>query len=234
MLQLHQLDSTLSFPHPENAFNEPNGLLAFGGDLSVDRLLLAYSNGIFPWYSEDEPLLWWSPDPRGILELNGFYCSRSFKKFIRSTDLNVTVNNAFNEVIDACASVPRTDNGTWITDEMVVAYKTMHSHGHGHSIEVWQDDTLVGGLYGISVGKVFCGESMFHKATNASKLAFYSLVNFLKANNFDFIDCQMQNPHLKSMGVIEISRQSYLKRLASATCQKVSANIWRPGPLCIK
>ena len=140
MLELYQLDQNLQFPHPDYALDDPNGLLAFGGDLSVERLLLAYRNGIFPWFSEHEPLLWWSPDPRGILDFAEFNCSKSLKKFIRKTSLKVTLNHAFEQVTSACAQVPRADNGTWITQEMLNAYQQLHQAGHAHSVEVWQDE----------------------------------------------------------------------------------------------
>ena len=164
--QFYKLSHELVFPAPQLALTDPNGLLAFGGDLSVQRLLLAYHNGIFPWFSEGEPILWWSPDPRGILELDEFLCSRSLAKLARSPRYQVSLNQAFDQVIQACATVPRGSQGTWITGRMIKAYQALHRAGHAHSVEVWEQEQLVGGLYGISVGSVFCGESMFHCQSN--------------------------------------------------------------------
>jgi leucyl/phenylalanyl-tRNA--protein transferase len=231
MLTLTKLDQQLIFPPADIALIEPNGLLAFGGDLSAQRLLLAYSSGVFPWFSENEPIMWWSPDPRGILPLDNFKCSKSLKKFARNCDYYITINNAFDQVIDICAAIPRNDSGTWITDEMINAYKNLHRLGHAHSVEVWSENILVGGLYGIIVGKVFCGESMFHKATNASKLAMLSLVEYLKSQAAEFIDCQMQNPHLASLGCIEVPRSSFLTMLAEQSKQSFGNDAWRPQHL---
>jgi leucyl/phenylalanyl-tRNA--protein transferase len=231
MLTLTKLDQQLIFPPIEVALIEPNGLLAFGGDLSPQRLLLAYSSGIFPWFSQNEPIMWWSPDPRGILPLDNFKCSRSLKKFARSCKYKITLNNAFNQVIDICAAIPRNDSGTWITNDIINAYKNLHKLGFAHSVEVWCEDTLVGGLYGIVVGNVFCGESMFHKTTNASKLAMLSLVEFLKRQGAEFIDCQMQNPHLASLGCIEVSRPTFLTMLTDQSQQSFDKDLWQPQTL---
>ena len=231
MLTLTKLNQQLIFPPPDMAHTEPNGLLAFGGDLSAKRLLLAYSSGIFPWFSQDEPIMWWSPDPRGILPLDNFKCSKSLKKFARNCDYHITINSAFDQVIDICAAIPRNDSGTWITDDMLNAYKNLHQLGHAHSVEVWSEDDLVGGLYGITVGKVFCGESMFHKATNASKLAMLSLVELLKSQAAEFIDCQMQNPHLGSLGCIEVSRDRFLTMLQEQSIESFDTDVWQPQTL---
>jgi leucyl/phenylalanyl-tRNA--protein transferase len=233
MLTLTKLDQQLIFPPSDVALIEPNGLLAFGGDLSAQRLLLAYSSGIFPWFSQDEPIMWWSPDPRGILPLDNFKCSKSLKKFARNCDYQITVNNAFDQVIDICATIPRNDSGTWITEDMINAYKNLHRLGHAQSVEVWREGVLVGGLYGIIVGKVFCGESMFHKATNASKLAMLFLVELLKSQNAEFIDCQMQNPHLASLGCIEVPRARFLSMLSEQSQQSFDHDTWRPQTLNI-
>lgn len=227
-IHLYQLSDDLHFPHPELALDDPNGLLAFGGDLSPQRLMTAYSNGIFPWFSEDEPLLWWSPSPRGILLLDDYHTSKSFEKFLRKTSLKVSINTAFDEVIESCADIPRGQDGTWITEEMIEAYKRLHQEGHAHAIEVWQDEELVGGLYGVNVGSVFCGESMFHKATNASKLAFYCLVKLMQQQPFAFIDCQMPTPHLSSLGVMGVSRAHFLEALARAKGQSIDKSYWLP------
>jgi leucyl/phenylalanyl-tRNA--protein transferase len=228
---LTKLNKQLLFPSTDTALIEPNGLLAFGGDLSPRRLILAYSSGIFPWYSQNEPIMWWSPNPRGILPLDNFNCSKSLKKFARNCDYQITINKAFDQVIDICATIPRNDSGTWITGDMINAYKKLHLLGHAHSIEVWSDNVLVGGLYGVIVGKVFCGESMFHKATNASKLAMLSLVEYLKYQGAEFIDCQMQNPHLASLGCIEVPRTKFLTILAEQNQQSFDNDVWQPQTL---
>jgi leucyl/phenylalanyl-tRNA---protein transferase len=228
MLHLHKLDSSLWFPNPEHSTTEPNGLLAFGGDLSVDRLKCAYHSGIFPWFSEGEPILWWSPDPRGIVELDSFCASKSLRKYVRNTSLTVSLNTAFTEVIEACAKIPRGRSGTWITDRMIAAYIDLHNAGHAHSIEVWDGKMLVGGLYGVASGGVFCGESMFHRVSNASKLAFYYLVEHLRMIKFDFIDCQMQNSHLASLGCVEIPRSIFLSRLANCANKPITKVCWDP------
>jgi leucyl/phenylalanyl-tRNA--protein transferase len=211
---LPYLDNFDPFPDPKLALDEPNGLLAAGANLDVKTLLRAYGQGIFPWYSEDEPILWWSPNPRGVLFLDEYQPSKSLRKFIRNTPLTVSKNCAFDKVVVACATVPRNDAGTWITQEMIDAYMRLHQAGHAHSIEVWDGERLVGGLYGVAVGRVFCGESMFHYVSNSSKLAFYALNRWLRENQFKLVDCQMQNPHLESMGVIELPRDTFLSYLS--------------------
>jgi leucyl/phenylalanyl-tRNA--protein transferase len=234
MLTLTKLDQQLIFPPTDIALIEPNGLLAFGGDLSAERLLLAYSSGVFPWFSQNEPIMWWSPDPRGILPLDNFKCSKSLKKFARNCDYKVTINSAFDQVIDICAAIPRNDSGTWITNDMINAYKNLHRLSHAHSVEVWSEDILVGGLYGIIVGKVFCGESMFHKAANASKLAMLSLVEYLKSQGAEFIDCQMQNPHLASLGCLEVQRSRFLTMLTEQSQLSFDRDLWRSQTLNLR
>lgn len=231
MIKLHQLNNRLSFPNNDLALDEPNGLLAFGGDLSVERLKLAYYNGIFPWFSEGEPILWWSPDPRGVMPLNQFHCSRNLRKFLRTHNYRVTLNNDFEQVIHACSSIPRKDDGTWITTTMLDAYQALHDSGDAHSIEVWDADILIGGLYGVAVGGVFCGESMFSYATNASKLAFYHLVELLKRSGADFIDCQMQNNHLQSLGCIEVGRNEFISMLTKSRDKPSTEQQWVPRNL---
>ncbi|GAC22716.1 leucyl/phenylalanyl-tRNA--protein transferase [Paraglaciecola mesophila KMM 241] len=231
MIELFQLDKSLHFPSPAHALTDPPGLLAFGGDLSVNRLLHAYQQGIFPWFSVNEPILWWSPNPRGILPLDNFSVSKSLRKFVRKTSLRVTVNKRFDGVIYACAKVKRQSSGTWITDEMINAYIELHRCGHAHSIEVWDDGELVGGLYGVIPGNVFCGESMFHYATNASKLAMFYLVELLRQNGCEFIDCQLQNDHLASLGCIEIPRAEFLNKLKEAVKQPMDQSLWLPREL---
>lgn len=231
---MYLLDAAPDFPEPSLAHTDPNGLLACGGDLSVARLKTAYKNGIFPWYCDGQPILWWSPDPRGILPLDEYHCSKSMKKFLKRTDFAVTVNHAFPEVISRCADVKRDDvdeGSSWITHEMQEAYIALHQAGEAHSIEVWCNEQLVGGLYGIAVGQVFCGESMFHTMSNASKLAFYCLVNHLKANQFKIIDCQMQTEHLATLGARDIPRVDFLNLLEQFKNEPVSAGCWQPKRL---
>lgn len=220
MIALHYIEEGAPFPPVHKALLEPNGLLAFGADLSPARLFSAYSQGIFPWFSDDEPLLWWSPDPRAIIELDEFVASKSLKKLARQQKYTVTLNHAFEHVIKACSTIPRkslnsddTSNETWITDDMVMAYTQLHGLGLAHSVEVWETDTLVGGLYGVGIGNVFCGESMFHRKNNTSKLAMLALVKHMKMHNMAFIDCQLPTDHLSSLGAKAISRNTFIEKL---------------------
>ena len=238
MIQLHQLDNSYHFPPTDNALAEPNGLLAFGGDLSVGRLIAAYRQGIFPWFSKGEPILWWSPSPRAVIELGEFYCSKSLRKLIKQARYELSMNRAFDQVIEACATVPRNaisspqaDNATWITEQMLDAYKALHRAGNATSIEVWDQNKLVGGLYGVTLGPVFCGESMFHTASNASKLALWALVNYMTKNKLAFIDCQIQNPHLQSLGCKTISRDAFLDKLQQAYSIEIKYPIWQSQPI---
>lgn len=211
-MAVYQLDEDeIAFPDP--ALGESDGLIAIGGDLSPKRLLTAYIHGIFPWYNE-LPILWWSPDPRMILLPEDFKCSKSLKRAINSEKFNVKLDSLFSRVIDQCASVRRTaEKGTWINTEMKMAYKELYKLGFAHSVEVLHNNHLVGGLYGISIGGVFFGESMFHTETDASKVALFFLCKWLILNNFKLIDCQMHTPHLESLGAKEISRKEYLNLL---------------------
>lgn len=209
-----RLSEKIWFPNLENVSDD--GLLAFGGDLSVQRLLLAYNSGIFPWYDERQPLLWWSPDPRMVLYPNKFKVSKSLNKTLQSDKFRITFNQNFAEVIKNCASIIRKGQpGTWITPEMQKAYLDLHHAGHSMSIEVWKNDTLVGGLYGVNLPerKVFCGESMFSLVSDASKVAFYHLSQFAQEQGYKFIDCQLYNSHLASLGAEEIARKTFLKLL---------------------
>lgn len=211
---MHQLTSRLWFPEPSMASKE--GLLAIGGDLSIERLLLAYNSGVFPWYDNGQPILWWSPDPRMVLFPERFKISKSFRKALKTHSFTITFNKAFSEVIKNCSSIKRNGQlGTWITKEMQEAYLALHNAGHTLSVEVWQDNILVGGLYGVNLPKkkVFCGESMFSKVTEASKIAFYHLVAYVKENNYTLIDCQLYTPHLESLGAEEIPRDKFLTLL---------------------
>lgn len=216
-MPVFQLTDELVFPHPNLA--DPEGILAIGGDLSTDRLILAYSNGIFPWYNEGEPILWWSLDPRLILFPDKFKCSDSLLRVVKSKKFDVKLNKNFRKVMENCAHVSRngeTGKGTWINSEMISAYTKMHELGYAHSVETYYNDKLVGGLYGIAIGKVFVGESMFFIERDASKVALYYLVELIKKSNFHFIDAQQSTPHLISMGAEEIPRKKYLKLLKKA------------------
>ena len=211
---LHFLDESLSFPQPDQARSD--GLLAVGGDLTAERLMLAYRSGIFPWFSDGDPILWWSPDPRMVMIPSEFKRSKSLRKSIRTKGFKVTQNTQFEKVIRACASAPRPDQlGTWITEEMIQAYLQLNQLGHAHSLEVWLEDKLVGGLYGIDLPefKVFCGESMFSTVSDASKVGFSFLVDQLIAKNYKLIDCQMYTDHLASLGAKEIARNAFLEYL---------------------
>ena len=229
LYQLHP--DILVFPDPSHALDDPDGLLAIGGDLSPNRLIQAYRQGIFPWFSEFDPLMWWSPAERGVLEFDDFYINRTFRKFLAKHPYRITVNQAFTDVISHCAQVPRNDQGTWITGEMVEAYIQLHELGHAHSFEVWHGQQLVGGLYGVLVGACFCGESMFHLKPNTSRLAYWSLVQWLRAHGGHFIDCQMQNDFLATLGVSEWPRELYLRQLALAAKVDLPQHMWQPQTL---
>ena len=205
------------FPPLERALDDPDGLLAVGGDLSVSRLVEAYSQGIFPWYGNDEPIMWWSPKSRAVIVPDQVHVSRSLKKTLRQNDFILSIDKDFNAVIDHCALAPRDTDGTWITEDMLGAYKQLHLSGHAHSFEVWDKGQLVGGLYGIESGKVFSGESMFHYKTDASKIAFVFTCLHLQSLNFSLLDCQIQNPHLASLGVISLKRDEFKRYLP--TCK---------------
>lgn len=198
-----------SFPPIEMALEEPPGLLAAGGDLSTERLIEAYRQGIFPWYEDGQPILWWSPDPRCIVYTEGYKVSRSLRKVIQRGTFRITMDTAFREVIQGCAAPREYSKGTWITEDMQTAYCRLHHQGYAHSVECWQDDDLVGGLYGVSLGRLFFGESMFSRVSNASKVAFIALVKHCQRLNFPMIDCQVTNHHLLSLGAKEISRSDF-------------------------
>ena len=211
-MPVYLLGEDIIFPPPH--LSEENGLLAAGGDLSPERLLLAYSSGIFPWYSDDDPILWWSPDPRLVLYPDELHVSKSLRKSIRRQTFEVTIDMAFEQVITACSEIQRPrQEGTWIVDEMIQAYTTLHHAGFAHSIEAWHGGQLVGGLYGVSLGRCFFGESMFARTSNASKVALCYLVQYLKIRNFDLIDCQVTTEHLVSLGAQEIPRDQFLAEL---------------------
>lgn len=209
--------NSLEFPDVETAWEEPNGILAVGGDLSVPRLIEAYCHGVFPWYNENEPILWWSPDPRCVIEPGQVKISKSLKKTLNKNKFSITFDQCFEEVIDACAA-PRKDLkedevGTWISDEMKQAYLRLHQQGYAHSVEAWFEDQLVGGLYGLAIGQVFFGESMFSKMTDASKAAFVTLCKKLEAESFQLIDGQVYSPHLETLGFKLIPRNKFVSML---------------------
>ena len=206
------LDERLWFPDPLRARGD--GMVAIGGDLSVPRLVLAYSNGIFPWTVN--PITWWSPNPRGIFELKDFHVSRSLRHELKRGRIEVTFDRDFPAVIRGCAEAPRDGDSTWITEEFIRAYISLHEAGHAHSVEAWTDGELVGGLYGVAVGGLFAGESMFHRVSNASKVCVARLVERLNAQGFQLFDTQMVTTATEQMGAVEVSRAEYLKRLWAA------------------
>ena len=203
------------FPPVETALKNPNGLLCAGADLSVERLLDAYRHGVFPWYSGDEPILWWSPDPRMVLRCDEFKVSRSLAKSVRNKGFELKIDSAFSRVTKACAGPRKGEAGTWLGKDMQAAYLALHRAGHAHSFETWQGETLVGGLYGIAIGRMFYGESMFSCATDASKAALVGLVATLRERGFPLIDCQQKTPLLASLGASEIPRRQFLRRVAA-------------------
>ncbi|MDB4925145.1 leucyl/phenylalanyl-tRNA--protein transferase [Mucilaginibacter sp.] len=206
---IFRLNKRLQFPDPELA--EPDGLLAVGGDLSTARLMLAYQQGIFPWYSDDTPILWYSPHERFVLYPDELLISSSMKRVLNSNRFKVTYNQCFADVIEACSSVERKDqDGTWITNDMKAAYIQLHHEGHAYSIEIWQQNELVGGMYGVAIGNVFCGESMFSKVSNASKTAVIALC---QSEKYKLLDCQVHSDHMESMGAHMITRKEYMAML---------------------
>ncbi|MCD8548287.1 MAG: leucyl/phenylalanyl-tRNA--protein transferase [Aeromonadaceae bacterium] len=227
-MELVQLDeSELAFPPVEQALSQPNGLLAIGGDLSPQRILSAYRQGIFPWFGAHQPILWWSPDPRGVLVPEAMHCSRSLLKELKRHDLRCWINRDFAQVIQACAAPRRDCDETWISREMQAAYLQLHHAGLAHSVEIWQGEQLVGGLYGLAIGSLFCGESMFSRRTNASKLALYYLCQHWQTWGGRLIDCQMQNSHLETLGVVEWPRARFMAQLALCRDETIDAACWR-------
>jgi leucyl/phenylalanyl-tRNA---protein transferase len=216
-MPVFKLTKDLVFPPPELA--DPSGLLAVGGDLSSARLLLAYSNGIFPWYSEGEPIMWWSPDPRMVLFPQDFKPSKSLSRSIASGIFEVRMNTCFTEVMQHCGAVPRKEQeGTWITKAMIKAYSGLNLDGYAHSFETFSNGKLVGGLYGVCIGRAFFGESMFHHQTDASKVAFATLIDWCTHQDIRIIDAQQNTPHLASLGAVEISRKEFLELIRKHQC----------------
>jgi len=215
------------FPDVSEALTEPNGLLAIGGDLSVERLLAAYHRGIFPWYSHGQPILWWSPNPRAILRLQALHVSRSLRKSLKRTDYEVRFDTAFDDVMHQCAK-PREDGlGTWITDEMRNAYLRLHKLGYAHSVEIWHEGHLIGGIYGVSLGKIFFGESMFSRRKDASKIAFVYLVRQLMKWDFALIDCQVYSQHLGSLGAELMPRERFIDLLQTDCEVEGKTGLWQ-------
>lgn len=216
---LHWIDAADppdSFPDPDQALTDPDGLLAVGGDLSVDRLLAAYRLGIFPWYQDDQPILWWSPDPRAVLFPPELHVSRSLHRILRKNQFSVSLDQDFAGVIAGCAT-ERDDAGTWITGDMERAYQRLHDGGYAHSVEVWNEGQLAGGLYGVNIGRVYFGESMFSRQPNASKVALVQLIRICRESGIDMVDCQIASAHLASLGSRQISRTEFRKRLRRYT-----------------
>jgi leucyl/phenylalanyl-tRNA--protein transferase len=214
-----------ALPSPASALRDPNGLLAAGGSLQPDWLLAAYRHGIFPWYDDGQPILWWCPDPRAVLELEGFHVSRRLRRSMRQRRFTVTADRAFTAVIDACAAPRRYTDATWITPDMAAAYKRMHELGWAHSFETWNAGQLAGGVYGIALGRVFFGESMFARARDASKIALAHAVAYLREQGFALVDCQIPSSHMASLGARSLPRERFL-RLLDELCDPIG----KPGP----
>ncbi|MBI2382944.1 MAG: leucyl/phenylalanyl-tRNA--protein transferase [Gammaproteobacteria bacterium] len=229
-IRLHWLDPRnprQPFPSAQLALRDPNGLLAIGGDLSVTRLIRAYSQGIFPWFNPDEPILWWCPDPRAILVPTEFHASRNLRRRLRADDYAVSLNRAFDDVLHSCGAPRLRSRGTWLGPEMKAAYAELHRHGFCQSVEVWRHGKLIGGLYGVSIGRAFFGESMFSRADDGSKIALYWLCRQLAAWRFEMIDCQISSAHLLSLGAVEWPRDRFLARLAQAVESGGRTGVWR-------
>ncbi len=224
------LDSS-TFPDLSTALIDPNGLLAFGDDLTPKRIYQAYQHGIFPWFSDGDPVMWWSPDPRAIINIEQLRINKTLKKFIKKLPYRVSLNTDFQQVIENCADAPFRTEETWIVEPMLIAYQELHQQGKAHSIEVWLGDELVGGLYGVAVNGYFSGESMFYRQSNASKIALVCLAKLLKSIDVSFIDCQMQNPFLESMGCIEVTREHFIQQQQQAKQIMVPNDFWQPKNL---
>ena len=219
------------FPDVVLALREPDGLLAVGGDLSPARIIAAYRQGIFPWYSEGQPILWWSPDPRSVLFPEHLKVSRSLRKTLRKNRFKVTVDEAFQQVMECCAAPRQGESGTWITPEMKRAYQRLHDIGVAHSVECWEGDELAGGLYGIAIGQVFFGESMFSRRSDASKVAFVHLVEMLRRWGFGLIDCQVASQHLASLGAVSIPRMQFVRMLNKLCARPAREGDWLSGDI---
>lgn len=222
------LDRRTPFPPVETALADPNGLLAAGADLSAERLLAAYRQGIFPWFNEGQPILWWSPDPRMVLFPAELHVSRSLNKRLKKQDYEIRFDTAFREVVMTCATMPRIgQDGTWITADMLDAYCNLHELGYAHSVETWMDGKLAGAIYGVAIGRMFYGESMFHRVTDASKIALVHLMRRLETQGFGMMDCQMKTEHLASLGAREIPRTEFSRRLEELVNSPQEACKWK-------
>lgn len=213
---ISQDDPPEAFPDIAAALTVPDGLLAAGGNLAPDRLLYAYRRGVFPWFDSGQPILWWSPDPRCVMLPDSFHLARRLRRSMQNSALEISFNKAFSAVVEACAANRVGQKGTWITDEMIEAYSTLHGQGWAHSVEIWRDDELVGGLYGLAIGKAFFGESMFSQESNASKIAMWTLCGLLVGHRFEILDCQVGSPHLTSLGAILMPRSEFAALLERA------------------
>ena len=223
-----------NFPPVASALSQPDGLLCFGGDLSSERLLHAYRRGIFPWYSEGQPIMWWSPAPRCVIYPQELVIRRSLKKTMRNAGFQFTIDRDFSQVISACALPRGDDEGTWITSDMIAAYTKLHEQGHAHSAEIWSDGHLVGGLYGIAIGRVYFGESMFALKRDASKVALACMGHFLKRHNFRLIDAQVTSSHMLSMGAREISRAQFISELDAGCTLENDIQLWQTDRVDVK
>ena len=233
MIRLPRLDDHAPdrFPDPCHALVEPNGLLAFGGDLSAPRLLTAYANGIFPWFNDGEPILWWSPDPRCVFRTDRMRPNRSLRRALKDKAWHVTVNRAFRSVMEACTAPRPAQFGTWISPAMIDAYAALHGLGYAHSVEVWERGHLVGGIYGVSIGRLFCGESMFSAHSGGSKLALCALAALLREWGFPLIDAQVSNPHLLGLGAEEMPREVFLQNVAALVSAPFDMRRWEELPV---
>ncbi|NNC57710.1 MAG: leucyl/phenylalanyl-tRNA--protein transferase [Woeseiaceae bacterium] len=227
-------DPVDAFPPVAAALREPDGLLAAGGDLSKDRLLCAYRSGIFPWYDDGQPVLWWSPDPRCVFKPGDFHLSRRLRRDLRRSTAELRFNSSFRRVIDACAAPRASEQGTWITPDMIAAYEALHGDGWAHSIEIWQDGSLIGGLYGIAIGQAFFGESMFSSAANASKMALLMLSRMMESGDFGIIDCQVPSSHLLSQGATLLPRPSFIEMLKPLCEPAVRFENWPSAPISVQ
>ena len=227
MIHLPQLDARAArFPDPRTALREPNGLLAIGGDLSPERLLAAYAQGIFPWFGLDEPILWWSPDPRCVFRTDTLRADRSLRRQWRGKHWRLTADRAFRAVMEGCAAPRHGEAGTWIVPEMIDAYCRLHALGHAHSVEAWDGERLVGGVYGVAVGRLFCGESMFSAESGGSKTALMGLAGLLRDWGYPLLDSQVANAHTLGLGAVEIPRASYLREVARLVALPGRAGSW--------
>ena len=226
-------DPPEAFPDVEQALSEPDGLLAAGGDLDPERVLAAYRRGIFPWYDEGQPILWWSPDPRCMLRPDELHISRRLKQTLRKSQAQWRCNSKFSAVIQACAGERKSQQGTWITRDMIAAYERLHADGWAHSIEVWDDDELVGGLYGLSIGRVFFGESMFSARSNASKMALVGLAKHMRESGLEIIDCQVVSQHLVTLGASIIPRSDFVQILNQACSPATAHTNWPVEPIAV-